>query len=824
MSANHSKAVGVGSKKVKTGVVAGNLPIHAYREQLLDSVSKYATTIVVGETGSGKSTQLPQFLVQSGRFKSVVCTQPRRVAAVTVAKRVAEEFGCDVGKEVGYSIRFEDCTSPSTRIKFATDGVLLRELMSDPNLNKYNVVILDEAHERSLQTDILMGLLRQLQERRSDLRIIIMSATLDTDLFAEFFQSPNIITIPGRQFPVEVFYLKKEEKDVVEAIMLTCLQIHMDEKDNGAVLVFLPGQDDIEALQHLLAEHLPNVVSNMTAKPPVGAVSVIGSAIGAPFTPNTDSENKTNSLPLKQIVLGSGAAGADDGTNVDSNATKGADLMQKNFEIRPLYAAMPPEDQLKVFAEVPKYMRKFILATNIAETSVTVTGVKYIVDCGFAKTRLIHPVTGFEMLKTVCISKAQANQRAGRAGRTGPGKCYRIYEEKVFQKYDDVTLPEIQRVNMTQVVLQLKDLGIANILEFPLPSPPSKSSVRQAFQVLLMLQALDKNQNLTSHGKNMAQLPLFPQLSHLLLKSVEHECVSEALTAVSLLSSESIFQQPFDEEAKGKAERAKRNFSTKEGDLLTLVNVYEKWKEAKMDKNWTSRNYLNQRALQHANSVRNQLTVLLKSKLQIDTNVSCLPNKDPFLKCLAAGLFMNVARKVTVEDGSAAIAPDAASGSGKQPQSQSDIQRKSVEDFVLNKNNSAKISKFRSLPSNPLLASNGAAYKTIRGGEYVHVHPSSVLFTLPGGIKKLPNYIIFAELLITSKQYVRTLSVIDESWLPLVAPHMYGQTNNANHLPGRTADIANSQAQKRRTPDSSDNSRNDNSATSGNTPKKLMRI
>jgi HrpA-like RNA helicase len=772
------------AKKKLSGIVNSNLPIHAYRDQLIDSVSKYATTIVVGETGSGKSTQLPQFLVQSGRWKSVVCTQPRRVAAVTVAKRVAEEYGCEVGKEVGYSIRFEDCTSSITKIKFATDGVLLRELMSDPNLARYNVVILDEAHERSLQTDILMGLLRQLQDRRQDLKIIIMSATLDTEMFANFFQSPNILTIPGRQFPVEVFYLKKEEKDVVEAIMLTCLQIHMDEADNGGVLVFLPGQDDIEALQHLLTEHLPNVVSKL--KPPVGSVTTTAPGGGPVSGPGSD--NKTNSLPLKQVVLGGGPASSDE---TSALATKTVDMMANDFEIRPLYAAMPPEDQLKVFADVPKHVRKFILATNIAETSVTVTGVKYIVDCGFAKTRLIHPVTGFEMLKTVCISKAQANQRAGRAGRTGPGKCYRIYEEKAFLKFDDVTLPEIQRVNMTQVVLQLKDLGIANIMEFPLPSPPTKASVRQAFQVLLMLQALDKQQGLTPHGKNMAQLPLFPQLSHLLLKSVEHGCVSEALTAVSLLSSESVFQQPFEEEAKAKAERAKRNFSTKEGDLLTLVNVYEKWKEARMDKNWAGRNFLNQRALQHANSVRNQLTVLLRTKLQFDTSLSCLPKKEPFLKCLAAGLFMNVARKVTVEDGAVGTSDEA---TAHQPLSQSEIQRKTVQDFVLNKNNSAKISKFRSQASNPLLASNGAAYKTIRGGEFVHVHPSSVLFTLPGGIKKLPNYIIFAELLITSKQYVRTLSVIDESWLPLVAPHMYGHANGSS---AGSADAPPAGAQKR---------------------------
>lgn len=746
-------------KKVKqpdAGNIFGktsDLPIHAFKNDLIRSVKNFSTTVVVGETGSGKSTQLPQFLLDTGLYKCVVCTQPRRVAAVTVAKRVAEERNGTIGQEVGYSIRFEDCTSKKTKLKFVTDGVLLREFMNDRDLNRYSVIILDEAHERSLQTDIIMGLLKQLQQRRPDIKIVVMSATLDIDLFSNFFEDTNVLSIPGRQYPVEIFYTKIEEKDVIEAILLSCLQIHNDESDNGAVLVFLPGQDDIEALQHLLMEHLPNIISKLNHRVNTNTTQI--------ELQNSDKTMLVNKNNVQNVLYQPNAHASSE--NNPKNKKK-VELLDNDFVITPLYAAMPPEEQLKVFIPTSKSKRKFILATNIAETSITVTDVRYVIDCGFVKTRLIHPVTGYEMLKTIPISKAQANQRAGRSGRTGPGKCYRIYTEKIFLKFDDVTMPEIQRVNMTQVILQLKDIGIPSITDFPLPSPPSISSIKVAFQTLLMLKALDEQQMLTKHGKNMAQLPLFPILAHLLLKSIEYQCVSECLTAVSLLSSDNIFQQPFKEDEKQKAERARRNFMVREGDLLTLVNVYEKWKEAHMDKGWTHRNYLNLRSLQHAQSVRTQLGALLQAKLHVDISVSCMPKKEPFLMCIAAGLFMNVARKVTAETATEECAINPSDSASKVA--------KSRFEAILE---ASKANKYKSSNSNSLTT---APYKTLKDGQYVHIHPSSVLFSFTGGISKLPNYIIFAELLITSKQYVRTLSVIDESWLHIVAPHVYADVKN----------------------------------------------
>ena len=364
-----------------------SLPIFQYRHALLAAVRESPVTIVCGETGSGKSTQLPQFLAESFGGVSegvsegcIVCTQPRRVAAITIAQRVAKERGAVVGKEVGYSIRFDDQSCAATRIKYATDGVLLREIMTDTELSKYSVVILDEAHERSLQTDILIGLLSQLLKRRPSLRVVVMSATLEVKLFASYFNVnvEKVVHIKGRQFPVQIMYTPSPEPDFIEACLLTCLQIHEGDCDTsddlGGVLVFLSGQEDIENLQILLEEHLLAMYNEKH-----GHERVI------------KSSKKEASLPVARRDKHNSA----NGVNVEFKD----EPIDVDYVVLPLYASMNPDDQLKAFH--PKYpgKRKIILATNIAETSVTIPGIKYVVDPGKMKSRCMHPFTGADMLQ-----------------------------------------------------------------------------------------------------------------------------------------------------------------------------------------------------------------------------------------------------------------------------------------------------------------------------------------------------------------------------------------------------------------------------------------
>eukprot|EP01035_Chromulina_nebulosa_P016851 gene16851-22336_t len=440
----------------------------------------------------------------------------RRSAAVTIAQRVSKERKSNIGHEVGYNIRFDDRSSNNTKIKYVTDGVLLREFINNPTLSNYSIVILDEAHERSLQTDILMGLLKQLQETRNDLRIVVMSATLQVDLFMNYFKDTNLVKVPGRQYPVSIYYVKEPESDFIEAAMLTCLQIHEDE-DPGGVLVFLPGQEDIENLRQMLLDNLPDIRQKK-----------------------------------KQ--------------NLNNNN----DLNKNDFIVRPLYASMSSDEQLKAFSKSEPGIRKFILATNIAETSVTISGIKYVVDTGYYKSRLIQLNTGMEMLKVLPISQSQANQRAGRAGRESPGKCFRLYTENSYDSLELTNTPEIQRVNLSQVILQLKLYGLKSIQDFPFISRPEIICIKKALEELLLLDAIDQNQELTNHGRRMACLPLTPIFANLLLKSEKYNCTYEIIIAVSMLSSDNIFSVPLENELKKKASLKHNLLKVNDGDLLTL--------------------------------------------------------------------------------------------------------------------------------------------------------------------------------------------------------------------------------------------------------------
>lgn len=371
-----------------------SLPVFAYREELLQAIEDYQTIIIVGETGSGKTTQIPQYLVEAGFTKDgkkIGCTQPRRVAAMSVAARVSEEMNTKIGHEVGYSIRFEDCTSEKTIIKYMTDGMLLREFLNEPDLSSYKVLVIDEAHERTLHTDILFGLVKDIAKYRKDLKILVSSATLDAEKFSSYFDDAPIFRIPGRRYPVTTYYTKSPEADYLAAAVTTTMQIHLSQPD-GDILVFLTGQEEIESM----LERLNFIGKKLKGK-------------------------------MKELI------------------------------VVPIYASLPPELQAEIFKPTPFGARKIVLATNIAETSITIDGISYVIDPGFCKMNTYNPRNGLESLVITPCSRASANQRSGRAGRIGPGKCFRLYTSWAFKnEMDENTIPEIQRTNLGNVVLLLK--------------------------------------------------------------------------------------------------------------------------------------------------------------------------------------------------------------------------------------------------------------------------------------------------------------------------------------------------------------------------------
>ena len=399
-----------------------SLPIFQLKSQIMRMIQDNRILVVIGETGSGKTTQITQYLVEAdyAKYGKIGCTQPRRVAAMSVAKRVSEEFGCKLGEYVGYSIRFEDCCSEDTIIKYMTDGMLLREALIDKNLTQYSVIMLDEAHERTIHTDILFGLLKEAMRNRNDLKLIVTSATLDSDKFSKFFNNCPVFRIPGRTFDVEVFYSKEPEYDYMEAALITVMQIHLTEPKGGDILVFLTGQEEIETACQI--------------------------------------------LQARMDALGKGTP---------------------PLLILPVYSALPSEMQSKIFEPAPYGTRKCIIATNIAEASLTIDGIYYVVDPGFAKIKAYNPKIGMDSLMIAPISQSSAMQRAGRAGRTGPGKCYRLYTYDSFMnEMLKATIPEIQRTNLANTVLLLKALGINDLINFEFMDPPPLQTLIAAMEQL----------------------------------------------------------------------------------------------------------------------------------------------------------------------------------------------------------------------------------------------------------------------------------------------------------------------------------------------------
>ncbi|KAI0696487.1 P-loop containing nucleoside triphosphate hydrolase protein [Cerioporus squamosus] len=563
------------------------LPAFACREELMKVIRENQVIVVVGETGSGKTTQLAQFLYEDGfcSYGIIGCTQPRRVAAMSVAKRVSEEMECKLGSTVGYAIRFEDCTSPETKIKYMTDGVLLRESLNEGDLDRYSVIILDEAHERSLSTDVLMGLLRKILSRRRDLKLIVTSATMNAEKFSAFYGNAPTFTIPGRTFPVETFHSKSPCEDYVDSAVKQVLQIHLS-LPPGDILVFMTGQEDIEITCQVVQERLSQLDE-----------------------------------PAPLAVL-------------------------------PIYSQMPADLQAKIFEPTPDGRRKVIVATNIAETSLT-----------------------------------------------GTGFCYRLYTEMAYRnEMFENNIPEIQRTNLANTVLLLKSLGVKNLLEFDFMDPPPQANMLNSMYQLWVLGALDNVGDLTAIGRKMSEFPMEPSMAKMLIQSVEYKCSAEMLTIVSMLSVPSVFYRP--KERMEEADAAREKFNVPESDHLTLLNVFNQWKSHGYRDDWALRHFLHPKLLRKAREVRAQLEDIMKfQKMEI---ISAGTDFDVIRKAITAGYFHQAARV------------------------------KGIGEFV-----------------------------NIRTGLPTHLHPTSALY----GLGYTPTYVVYHELILTSKEYMTQVTAVDAYWL-----------------------------------------------------------
>ncbi|BEJ14326.1 hypothetical protein CspHIS471_0400930 [Cutaneotrichosporon sp. HIS471] len=622
-----------------------SLPIYDFRDELLDAIRDHQVLIVVAETGSGKTTQLPQYLHEAGYTQGglkVGCTQPRRVAAMSVAARVAEEMGVRLGQECGYSVRFEDMTCDKTVLKYMTDGMLLREFLTDPELSTYSAIIIDEAHERTLSTDILFGLVKDIARFRPELKLLISSATMNAQKFSSFFDDAPIFDVPGRRFPVDMFYTQQPEANYIHAAVTTILQIHTTQP-KGDILLFLTGQDEIEACEENLKETM--------------------------------------------YALGD----------------KVPELI-----VAPIYANLPTEMQTKIFEPTPEGARKVVLATNIAETSITIDGVVYVIDPGFVKQNNYNPKTGMSSLVVEPISRASAQQRAGRAGRVGPGKAFRLYTKWAFRnELPQDTIPEIQRTNLAMVVLMLKSLGINDILNFDFLDKPPAETIIRSFEMLYALGALNHKGELTRLGRRMAEFPVDPMLSKAIIGSEVYKCTHEVLIIVSMVQeSGSLLYRPKDKRVH--ADKAHKNFQKPGGDHFTLLNIFNQWADSNYSQQFCHENFVQYKSLVRVRDIRDQLASLCD---RVEVVIESLPNEVvPIQKAITAGYFYNTAR-----------------------------------------------------------LDKGGSYRTTKNNHTVYLHPSSGLI----GMQPPPRFILYYELVLTSKEYMRQCMPIEGSWLSELAPHYF---------------------------------------------------
>ncbi|KAI3632873.1 hypothetical protein MIR68_008948 [Amoeboaphelidium protococcarum] len=684
-------------RRLENGIAKSrqSLPVAECKEAIVESIRNNPAVIILSETATGKSTQIPQYLLEAGfagisndnNSKSMIIgvTEPRRIAATSLAKRVSEEQNTELGWRVGYAVRFDDQTSKDTQLKFMTDGLLLRELLFDPLLSRYSVIVIDEAHERSVRTDILLGVIKGLifgrdgqssSPLRPDLKLVIMSATLDADAFSSYLNNAPVLYIEGRQHKVRVNHSIEPVQDYIDASLVTIIQIHLNlvnmEDNSGDILVFLTGQEDIEILEKLLIEHASDFPS-----PSLGLC------------------------------------------------------------ICPLYANLPPKLQNRVFQPTAEGYRKIVLATNVAETSITIPGIKFVLDCGLQKTKVVHYNNmgmghGIETLSVQPISKSSARQRMGRAGRLGAGTCYRLYTQETFNQLSNEEVPEIRKCSLSGLLLSMACSGLGNsssepafdsknkdsksfqckdLINFDFMDRPSKESLANAFEELHLLGALDDQSQVTMLGTQMAQFPLDPAMAKVLLLSKDSEYLSDVIDVISLLNVENIMVTPSDQ--RDKATEARRRFKSTFGDHIMLYNILQAYmKECgnmkrKETAQWCRDHYINGRSIGLVMDTRRQLRDY----------------------CERIGFQLR------------ADAP--------RLDATSSLHEQIVATFLLG------------FPMNVAVLQQDGSYKDLKSNTIVSIHPASSLFTHV--IKQKAKAVFYHDLVWTTKKYIRTCSVIEQN-------------------------------------------------------------
>ncbi|KAI0910664.1 DEAH-box RNA helicase [Ustulina deusta] len=741
------------------------LPVVAEEQRIMEAIHNNNVVIVCGATGSGKSTQVPQMLFEAGYGSpdsptpgQIVVTQPRKVAAVSVSRRVSTELGGH-SNTVAYQIRFEGTASEKTRLKFVTDGVLLREIGNDISLTKYSAVIIDEAHERSLNTDILIGMLSRTVHLReemasedpkiSPLKLIIMSATLrisDVTNSTLFSSLPPVLDVEGRQYPVTIHFSRRTQPDYVDEAFKKIVRGHR-KLPPGSMLVFLTSHSEISRLSQMLKLHSTGLRSASYPKIRFsandGPLEVEDIEFG-----QTDDVTGTE-LDELQIIGDEQDVGEEEEAEFDVPNETGQAVPLK-MHILPLYSLLPTTEQMRVFEEPPEGSRSIILATNVAETSLTIPGVKYVIDCGRSKERVFDPDTGVQRYEIGFISKASANQRSGRAGRTGPGHTWRLYSSAVYERdFQEFADPEILRMPIEGVVLQLKAMNLKHVVNFPFPTSPDRHNLAKAERLLQHLSAITSEGFATQIGKTMSKLPLPPRFARILLVGHLHDCLPYTIALVAGLSVAEIFLPesqaiPFEAEDDGQsfrtnedlaAENARaqarrkynevhRNFRSLDdaSDAIKLLQVVGEFAHSPSE-SWCTSRFVRFKALQETQKLRKQITTLLQKDIPAFANLAFQERLDRpstkqviALKQMVAAGFID---QIAIRGDLAPVPPE----TSRKPRRAIDVPY---------------------LPLQPLQTSGGTANDDALVEKAVFIHPSSNLAHYSP--QELPEYVVYSGL------------------------------------------------------------------------------